>query len=213
MKDTILILVRHGQSIGNATRVYLGHTNLGLTERGKMQAQLTAERLRDEKIDAIYSSDLKRAHDTAMPHAEMRGLDIIDKKELREVNVGLWEGMSIDDIIRDYHDEFLIDWKENFGTFTPPQGESMPDVGRRVYKAIEEIAKAHEGQTVLITSHAAALREFWGMILGLKFEEIAPAVPFPANASYSRIKYCDGVFTPIEFSVDDHIPGEDVPLF
>ena len=72
MKETTLILVRHGQSIGNATRVYLGHTNLGLTERGKMQAQLTAERLRDEKIDAIYSSDLKRAHDTAMPHAEMR---------------------------------------------------------------------------------------------------------------------------------------------
>ena len=212
MKETKIILVRHGQSVGNANRIYLGHTNLGLTERGKTQAQCTAERLRDEKIDAIYSSDLLRAHDTAVPHSEIHGLPINDRQELREVNVGVWEGMSIDDMIRDYHDEFVIEWRQNFGTFTPPGGESMPDVGRRIYKAVEEIAKAHEGQTVLITSHAAAIREFWGMILGLEFEQIAAAVPFPANASFSTLSYCDGKFTPLEFSVSDHIPGEDIPL-
>ena len=212
MKETKIFLVRHGQSMGNATRVYLGHTNLGITERGEMQAKLTAEALRDEKIDAIYSSDLKRAHDTAIPHSIIHNLPINDRVNLREINIGVWEGMKIDDMLRDYHEEFTVGWQENFATFTPPGGECVRAAGERFFRELESIAKDHPGQTVLVTTHAAVIRSFWGIINNLTNEQISKELPFPANASYSIVTYKDGVFTPVKFSVNDHIPGEDIPL-
>ena len=69
MKNTVFYLVMHGQSIGNALRTYLGHTNLDLSELGYEQAKITAEHLRNVPFDAIYSSDLLRAYHTALPTA------------------------------------------------------------------------------------------------------------------------------------------------
>lgn len=77
--QTKVILVRHGQSLGNAKRVLLGHTDLDLSELGYRQAEATAEALKDEKIDVVYSSDLKRAMSTAVPHARMRGMEEIGR--------------------------------------------------------------------------------------------------------------------------------------
>ena len=75
---TLIYLVRHGESLGNAKRIYLGHTNLDLSDLGYIQANVTAQYLKGVKIDAIYSSDLLRAHNTALPHAQLRNLKVID---------------------------------------------------------------------------------------------------------------------------------------
>ena len=64
-----IIIIRHGQSIGNLKRIYLGHTNLGLSELGAEQAEIAARYFKNEKISAIYSSDLDRAYYTALPHS------------------------------------------------------------------------------------------------------------------------------------------------
>ena len=212
MRETKIFIVRHGQSQGNATHVYLGHTDLDLSELGKEQARLTAERLKNEKIDAVYSSDLLRAHNTALPHAAMRGLEVIDSKSFREVFIGDWEGMYVPDLKERYPKEFMVEWVENFGTFRAPNGESVQEATDRFYKEAERVARENEGKTILIASHAAVIRGFWGRISNIAPENLAEAFPFPANASFSVLTYGDEGFVPVRFSVNDHIPGKDLPL-
>jgi len=134
-KQTKIILIRHGQSIGNATRTILGHTDLDLSEHGYIQAQATANYLKEEKIDKIYSSDLKRAINTAIPHAEIRNINIVTNKNLRELYVGAWENMKVDDIILKWGREAYEKWIDSFGTFTFPNGESVCDGGQRLRRA------------------------------------------------------------------------------
>ncbi len=209
--ETKIYLVRHGQSIGNAKGLYQGHTNLGLSEVGKMQANLTAERLKDIYIDVIYSSDLMRAHDTALPHAALRGLDVTDSKELREMYIGDWEGMLISDLKRDHYQEFVVDWHENFGTFQFPNGESVSQAAERVYNEILRIAKENFGKTVIIVSHAAVIRAFWCKMSGIAASDMAKAFPFPTNASFSTLTYNGKKLIPGDYSRDEHIPKSDVP--
>ena len=205
-KITKIYFVRHGQSLGNAERIYLGHTDWDLSELGKEQAQYTATALKDEKIDVIYSSDLLRAFNTAVPHAKMRNMTVIPSKNLREVYVGEWEGRKVDEIMVEYQQEFCVEWREHFGTFRCPGGESVPEVAERIYNEVKRIAEKHTGETILITSHAAAIRAFWGKISGIKPEDLAAALPFPTNASYSVLYYKDGELVPESYSVDSHMP-------
>jgi broad specificity phosphatase PhoE len=113
--DTVILLVRHGESLGNANREFLGHTDKDLSELGYRQAEITASYLSWLKIDSVYSSDLLRAHNTAKPHAELRGIDVYDSRNLREIYAGIWEGKKMKDIIAEYADFYYNVWRENFG--------------------------------------------------------------------------------------------------
>ena len=203
---TKIIIIRHGQSIGNMTRLFLGHTDLDLSELGYRQAIVTAEHLRDEKIDKIYSSDLIRAVNTATPHAKMRNLEVILSKNLRECYAGGWEKLYVDEIIEKWGREVFVDqWRDNFGCFTFPDGESTRAAGERFYKEILSICEQNEGKTVLISSHAAIIRSFWAIISGVPAEEVSRKVSFPTNASYS-VAYCEnGKITPFSYSNDEHL--------
>ena len=205
---TKLYFIRHGQSIGNLHEIYLGHTDLDLSELGHKQAAATAEHLRDVKLDAIYSSDLLRAHNTAVPHAELRGLEINDSVNLREIFLGDWENMPVKKLVDEHYDDFVVGWKQNYGTFTVPGGESVWGSGDRFYKEVLSIARRHLGQTILMTAHASVIRTFWGIISGVKPEELAGAIPFPLNASYSIAEYDGERIIPIEYSNADHMPEE-----
>lgn len=205
MKKTTIYLVRHGQSIGNLKRLYLGHTDLDLSELGHRQAKMTADHLAYVNFSRIYSSDLKRAYNTAIPHAKMRGMDIIPSENLRELYLGDWEGRDVDELIRDESELFIEGWQKKFGTFSIPNGEVVWQGGLRFASEVEKIAKAHVGETVLITAHAAVIRVFWGIISGVKPEELADAIKFPSNASYSIAEYDGKRITPVKYSVDDHI--------
>ncbi len=204
---TKVILVRHGQSLGNAKRVLLGHTDLDLSELGFAQAEATAEALKNEKIDFIYSSDLKRAMSTALPHARMRGLEVIGDERLREVRLGAWENRSAESIMEEYGESvYNVDWLGDFGTFTfPGGGDRVMDRAKIIYGRIEELCREHPGSTLLIASHAAALRGFFGLVRGLSDEQISKETVFPSNASYSVVYYEDGKFTEDAFSVDGHL--------
>lgn len=203
--ETKFFIIRHGQSIGNAWNRYLGHTDLGLSELGHVQAKETAEALAEQKIDLIYSSDLKRAHETAIPNAKIRGIDIIDSKELREMYVGDWEGRAVSDLKKLYYKEFVLDWLGDFGNFTFPNGENVLHAADRFYNEVKRIADLNPGKTIMITSHAAIIRAFWCKISGVAPDDMAKAFPFPGNASYSTLSYDGEKFIPIQYSVDDHI--------
>ncbi|MBO7196210.1 MAG: histidine phosphatase family protein [Clostridia bacterium] len=203
---TKIILIRHGQSIGNLTRRFLGHTDLDLSELGYLQAKTTAEHLKNEKIDRIYSSDLKRAYNTALPHAEIRNLEIITSVNLREAYAGQWEDMLVDDIIEQWGKDFFVNqWKNNFGRHIFPGGESVEQSGNRFLSEILRIAEENTGKTVAIFAHAAVIRCFWALISNISLDNICDQVPFATNASYSICYYENGKITPFEYSNDTHL--------
>ncbi len=203
--DTVLYLVRHGQSIGNAKREFLGHTDKDLSELGYRQASRTAEFMAWNRIDAVYSSDLIRAHNTALPHAEMRGLCVIDSKNLREMYAGDWEGQKVEDIIAKSPSEFLDGWRESFGTYTLPNGENVQDAAQRIYREVMSIARENSGKHVLIGCHAAAIRAFWGKITKTPPEELAAAYQYPDNASVSVVYFDGEELIPGEYSHSSHL--------
>ena len=206
--STKIILVRHGQSIGNLTRTFLGHTDLDLSEMGYLQAKTTAERLKNEKIDKIYSSDLKRAYNTALFHAKIRNLDVISSVNLREAFAGEWEGKNVDELIEIWGMEMFADqWKARFGLFTFPAGESIKDAGIRFYNEILAISRQNQGKTILIAAHAAVIRAFWAIISGVAWENVADTIPFATNASYSVLTFDGKKFIPLEYSNDEHLLG------
>lgn len=204
--STKIILVRHGQSIGNQTRTFLGHTDLDLSEIGYLQAKATADYLKNEKIDVIYASDLKRAYNTADFHAKMRNLEVIPCKNLREAYAGEWEGKNVDELIATWGADFFTnEWKNNFGCFTFPGGESVKDAGERFYAEILLISTENQGKTILIGAHAAVIRAFWAIISGVEWSNVAEQIPFATNASYSIVIFKNGKFTPLKYSIDAHL--------
>lgn len=206
--STKIIIERHGQSFGNAKGIYLGHTDLGLTDEGIMQANVTAEHLKDEKIDAVYSSDLIRAYQTALPHAKMRGLDVITSKNLREIFVGDWDGRPAADLRRD----FAQDFNQNrfYYTFKYPNGESFPEAAERFFNEILKIAGENDGKTVLVVSHSAVIRAFWYKISGYTEGNMAEKFDFMTNASYSTMTYDGDKLVPGHYFYDSHVPPTDV---
>ena len=203
-----IILIRHGQSIGNLNRVYLGHTNLGLSELGKEQAEIAARYFKDEKFCAIYSSDLDRAYSTAISHTKYHNLEIIASEELREVYMGLWESMPIDDIRARWKDKFDIEWRLKFGESTPPGGEKVTDAAKRIYNKLLSIAKSHDGK-ILVTTHAALIRALWGYINGLEPGEWGEAYFFPTNASASYVGFDGEKLIPLKYSFDDYLTSRE----
>lgn len=205
---TKIIIERHGQSFGNAKGIYLGHTDLGLTEEGIMQATVTAEHLREEKIDAVYSSDLIRAYQTALPHAEIRGISVITSKNLREIFVGDWDGCPAADLRRDFAEDF--NKNRFFYTFQYPNGESFSEAAERFYNEIFEIARKNEGKTVLVVSHSAVIRAFWYKMCGYESGNMAEKFDFMTNASYSTLTFDGEKFVPGHYFYDAHVPPTNV---
>ena len=207
-----IIVLRHAQSLGNAKGSFLGHTDLDLTEQGFIQAEMATDFLDATHIhiDKIYSSDLMRAFHTALPSARRRGLLLSTTKELREVYMGKWEGRVVAELDAEYPEEFGIGWRQHFGTCVLPEGESVPHAARRIYDFVVSRAKENLGKTIMFTSHAAAIRSFWGLASGVPFGRIAEEVPFPGNASFSTMLWKsdgqgDGSITPCEFSIDGYL--------
>ena len=205
MDKTKIILVRHGQSLANAEARLIGHCNMGLTELGQEQALKTAIALKDEKIDLIYSSDLIRAHDTAIPHSEIHNIPIVDSVLLREIHLGDWESRLVEELKRDYYEEYTVGWKENFGTFAFPNGESVLGASKRFHSAVLDIAKQNVGKNILITAHAAVIRGFWCLINGIQPQDMKKAFPFPDNASYSVAEFDGEKISPLRYSCSEHL--------
>lgn len=203
---TKIIIVRHGESLGNKEKYLLGHTDLDMSQLGYRQAASTASYLAEEKIDVIYSSDLIRAYNTAKPHAELRGLQIIKDEKLREVQLGDWEGKHISYILENYKDEYETYKAKTFGTYTFPKGgDSVEEAGVRFFDEIMSIASENTGKTVLVVTHAAVLRSFYAKISGIEPRDVAAELPFATNASVSLVEYDGERLVPRLYSFDEHL--------
>lgn len=207
--STTIYLIRHGESEGNLHNTFLGHTDLSLTKKGIAQAQMTAEYLKNIKADAIYSSDLKRAFETAECTANLLNMPIIKNQSLREIYAGKWEGMPFLEIGNTYKDSFDI-WQNNFGRAVCDGGESVEQLKQRFVTAVTDIAKAHHGETVFIFTHATPIRLFAAHCLKKSIDEYKD-IPWSANASVTKAVY-DGSFRLIDYGKADFM-GDLVTRF
>ncbi|MBW3596825.1 MAG: histidine phosphatase family protein [Planctomycetes bacterium] len=154
--DTCLLyLVRHGATENNLARppVLQGRgVNLGLSPAGVRQAWRTAEFFRSRKLAAAYSSNLRRAIETAQIIAEPHGLEVTQLESITEVDVGHWEGRNWTEIAETYAKEYAL-FMEDPGVYGYVGGETMAQVEARVFPALRRIMADHLGQRVLVVAH------------------------------------------------------------
>ncbi|MEK6916576.1 MAG: histidine phosphatase family protein [Nanoarchaeota archaeon] len=156
-----LFLIRHGETIENQQGIFQGHMPGKLSEEGKEQAEKVALRLKDEKIDVIYSSDLARAADTANIIKKYHDAPIILTKDLREFDIGSLSGKHRDEVAH-------IDWKNN-----PPEGsETEEHAKKRLIRVLDKIYKEHPNSTVVFVSHGSIGRQLIGHIINKPVEEV-----------------------------------------
>jgi broad specificity phosphatase PhoE len=186
---TTVHLARHGQSDWNAAGRWQGHADRPLTELGRQQAAELAERLASVPLDAVYSSDLRRALETAEPVAARLGLDVQAVPALREVDVGAWSGLSRPEVEQRFPDAFAR-WRG--GGQGWQDGETYEQMTERVVGAVLELAAAHPGGEILVVAHGGPIRALHAVALGLDISEHRRLKPVAANAKLSHLLVEDG---------------------
>lgn len=199
----ILYFIRHGQSLGNKTHTFLGHTDLDLSELGYRQAECTAKYLNNIDIDSVYSSDLLRAYSTCNEYLKLSGKTAVKNKDLREIFAGDWEGKTFDELQEKYKDTYNV-WLTDIGSSHPDNGESVEELCDRVKKCITEIAESNDGKNVAIFTHATVIRSFFNFAYGNSISEMK-SQPWSTNASVSVAKYDNGKFEVLDYSIDSHL--------
>ena len=186
---TTVILVRHGQSEGNLLAEFHGQYNSDLTEKGHAQAECTAKYLDAYHIDKIYSSDIRRAHSTALHTAKHKNLDVILTEGMREIKAGKWEQMKFADISVEYPELYHV-WYNDISKCRCPDGESVAELFERVVKTFKEIVAKNDGKTVMIATHATPIRAMFCHIDGKDVSEMQ-SIRWVPNASVTVVE-CDG---------------------
>lgn len=154
-----IYLVRHGESVANVERYISGKTDVALTEKGVQQAREVAERLTDIKFTAVYSSNLRRAMDTAREIIKDRDLQLVTFKELQERDFGDWEGLTfrqIEAVFPDAWDAFV---KRGYNAEVPG-GEKIEDFFERVRRIFSHITEQHQAEpdeNICIVVHGCVL--------------------------------------------------------
>ncbi len=172
---TELWLVRHGQTDWNREGRFQGSVDIALNENGLGQAREIAERLKEVKFQAIYSSPLQRARQTAQMIAEKNGKKVHFDSRLSEISMGEWEGMLYQDICREYPEE-INERRVNPLYARAPGGETAVQVAERMKQAVDEIVLKHPHGPVLIVSHGLALSALVCLVRGGSLENVYNAV-------------------------------------
>lgn len=189
-------LVRHGQTEWNIEGKVQGKTDIALNETGLLQARLLAGALSGCGASCIYTSTLKRAGQTAAEIAEETGIPVIASSDLREADFGLWEGMTWEEIARDFP-QTAAQWEKTPALVTPDGGESPEECRRRCRRIVERIAAEAGGggrdsngrDSVIVVAHGRILVFVMGYLL--RRQEDKPEL-ITKNASISVIDYDPG---------------------
>jgi 2,3-bisphosphoglycerate-dependent phosphoglycerate mutase len=183
---TEIILIRHGQTVWNTERRMQGHSDSPLTEKGLRQAQLLAKHMAGLSFDALYSSDTGRAQETARCVAAATGHSLNVEPRLRERNFGVFEGLTRDEMIARYPDDYAR-FKSRDQHFAMPRGESGVAFRARAIACMDEIIARYPQQQVAIVTHGLVLDVFYRLAMGIPPEE--PRIHELVNAGINRLRH------------------------
>lgn len=178
---TEIVFVRHGHTAQNGAKRFQGHSDTELDEVGRDQARRLAERLGAEDVAAIYTSDLRRALQTAEPLAALLGIAVEPRLDLREIDVGEAVGLTKDELRLRHPAIFAAGWSR----VAFPGGESYEQAAARVSRAARAIAAAHRGRRVVAITHGGSIRGAIAGLAGIPIETLGSL--FVANTSVTRI--------------------------
>lgn len=180
-----LILIRHAETRWNRNKRYCGFSDISLSEAGIEQARRLRKRLREAVIYKVYSSDRRRAIQTAKIIFGQR--DIEKMRDLREMNFGIFEGLTYKELMKK-RPVIYKKWLANPYTINIPNGEDLTAFKNRVVGAFEKIAALNKNKTVAVVSHGGAISIFINAIL--KTNDFWGHIPKPET--FSIVEYRNG---------------------
>ena len=197
-----VFFVRHGETTANAEGILQGQSDFPLSAAGRRQAACLAARLAGKPFDAIFTSDLSRASDTA--EAIAAGRPVVRTPLLREWGFGDWQGRRIEDLRRESPREFGL-FAADSPLFVPPGGESAAAFRARAAEVLERLAADHAGETVLCVTHGGLLKQMLKLVLNA---EKPPHLPVCGNASLSCFRLVRGLWQLVFWNDCSHLNSE-----
>ncbi len=194
MSSTHVVIIRHGQSQGNAEGRFGGHTDTPLSPRGRRQAQATAKALASEKFSAIYSSDLPRAIETASPLAKLTGVTLETTDALRERSVGVMEGLTFEEAAEQHPVQYQALLRRDF-EHVLAGGESYRQTLDRASRMLDEAIEQHRGGRIALFAHTGTICILILHLMGaLDAPELKPVWIATANCGIARFDLRDDGF-------------------
>jgi len=181
-----LYITRHGETVWNTEKRMQGWSDSKLTENGERNAESLGNRLKDTNLSAIYSSPSVRTKRTSDLIKGTRDIPIFYDDNLKEINMGEWEGQTLSTIKETYPLEFDSFWNTPH-QFTPIGGETFEQVRERTAEFIDHIRKNHESGNVLVVSHSIVIKCMFSIFKNLKTEDIW-APPYIHDTSLSIVE-------------------------
>ena len=154
---TIIYLVRHGQTQWNVAHKLQGHQDSPLTELGVRQAEWLGESLANEPLDVIYSSSSLRARRTAELISDTREIEILESHDLKEINLGIWEGKTQAEVKEADPEQFDYFWNDP-AKFHVQSSETYQEVSNRSIDLVHKIIHANQGKSILIVTHTVVVK-------------------------------------------------------
>ncbi len=195
MSDTThVLLIRHGQSQGNAEGRFGGHTDTPLSPRGRIEAQATAQALASEPFNAIYCSDLPRAIETASPLAKLAGIELQTAEAFRERSVGVMEGLTFEEAAAQHPEQYAALLRRDF-EHVLSGGESYRQTLDRASRKLDEAIEENAGGRIAIFTHTGTICILVLHLMGaLDAPELKPVWIASRNCGISRFDLRDDGF-------------------
>jgi broad specificity phosphatase PhoE len=171
LRSTLIYLFRHGEVVLADRRRFIGHLDVPLSPTGERQCAAQADRLREARLTAMFSSDLSRARRSGEIIGAPHHLTPVELPALREMAMGRWDGLSAAEIEAREPQAFAA-WMTAVGEFPFPGGESVPALASRAWPALEAIAARHRGQSVAVVAHGGTNRALLCRVLGVPFARL-----------------------------------------
>ena len=196
--------------MGNLNATFLGHTDLDLSPLGYVQAELACKYLEYKGIDVIYSSDLLRAFNTAVPLGRELELDVVKDSNLREIYAGDWEGKTFEHLTENYKQTYSV-WRNDIGNAKIDNGETVKELYERITNKIKKIAVENDGKTVAIFTHATPIRVMYCFCNGLD-ATFMKDIGWCPNASVSEVIFNSGEFSMPLYGFDSFLGEQGTKL-
>lgn len=199
---TRIVAIRHGETAWNVATRIQGQLDIGLNDAGRWQASRLALACGDERFDAIYSSDLARARDTARVVASGAGLEVRTDIGLRERGFGVFEGLTFAEIEQRFPDQARR-WRQRDASFGPDSGETLLAFYARAVGTVASLAARHRGQHIAVVTHGGVLDALYRAASRVALD--APRTWQIGNASINRLLASDDGFVLVGWADTFHL--------